>query len=103
MKLHVRRWVSKKHYVVTALDMENALELHSGVKGYRAAIVQVDSRRESVSNDNKIVGTSLLNNFVIEEDGVHVWRACNNAPGKLLPYSELGLVTQDDTNLQVLH
>ena len=50
-----------------------------------------------------ILGTSLLNNFVFEEDGVHVWRACNNAPGNLLPHSELGLVTQDDTNLQVLH
>ena len=103
MKLQIRRWVSEKHYVLTALDMETALELHGSVKRYRAAIVQVDSRRESVSNDNKILGTSLLNNFVFEEDGVHVWRACNNAPGNLLPHSELGLVTQDDTNLQVLH
>ena len=102
MKLHIR-WVSEKHYIFTALDMENALELHGGVKGYRAAIVQVDSIRESVGNDNKILGTSLLNNFVFEKDGVHVWRACNHAPGKLLPYSELGLATQDDTNLQVLH
>ena len=103
MKLQIRRWVSEKHYVLTALDMENALELHGGVKGYCAVIVQVDSRQESVGNDNKILGTSLLNNFVLEEGGVHVWRACNNAPGKLLPHSELGLMTQDDTNLQILH
>ena len=79
------------------MDTENALELHGGVKGYRAAIVQVNSRRESVGNDNKVIGISLLNNFIFEEDGVHVWRAYNNAPRKLLPYSELGLVTQDDT------
>ena len=32
MKLQIRRWVSEKHYVLTALDMENALELHGGVK-----------------------------------------------------------------------
>ena len=53
MKLQIRRWVSEKHYVLTALDMETALELHGSVKRYRASIVQVDSRRESVSNDSR--------------------------------------------------
>ena len=99
MKSHIKRWVNEKHDVLTALDMKNTLESHGGVKGCRAAVVQVDTRRESVGNDNKIPGISLLNNFVFEEDGIRVWRAYNIGPGKLLPYTELGLGTQGDTNL----
>ena len=103
MKAHIRRWVNEKHDVVTAEDMKNALESHGGVKGCRAAVVQVDPGRENTFSTNKIPGISLLNNFAFEENGIRAWRGYNIGPGKLLSYRELEVEPQGDTGLQVLH
>lgn len=62
MKAHIRRWVNEKHNVITAEDMKQALESHSGLKGCRAAVVEVDASKETGIN-NKISGISFLNNF----------------------------------------
>ena len=97
MKAHIRRWVNEKHDVITAEDMKTALGSHGGVKGVRAAVVQVDTSREITAN--KIPGISLLNNFSVEEDRVRVWRAFNVGPGRLL---SLEVVPQGDTDLKVL-
>lgn len=63
MKAHIKRWVNEKHDVLTVSDMKNALESHGGVKGFRAAIVQVDVSAKNNSSTNKIPGMSSLNNF----------------------------------------
>ena len=56
---------------VTAEDMKAALEFHGGIKGCRAAVVEVDTTRER-NKDNKIPDISVLNNFQYEEFGIRV-------------------------------
>ena len=71
MKAHIRRWMDERHDVITAEDMKQALESHGGLRGCRAAVVEVDSTK-AVGNDNKIPGISLINNFLFEE-GLQRW------------------------------
>jgi len=73
MKALISRWVNEKHDVITVEDIKQALESHGGLRGCRAAVVQVDSTKE-VGKDNKIPGISLLNNFAFEENGIRIWR-----------------------------
>ena len=94
MKAHIKRWVNEKHDVLTASDMKNALESHGGVKGCRAAIVQMDVSAENNSSTNKIPGISLLKN------GLRVWCAYNTGLGKVITYHDLNVSPQQDTNLQ---
>lgn len=62
MKAHIKRWVNKKHDVLTKEDMKQAIESHGGLKECRVAVVEVDISKD-VAKDNKIPGISLLNNF----------------------------------------
>ena len=101
MKAHIKRWVNEKHDVVTAEDMKAALESHGGIKGCRAAVVEVDTTRER-NKDSKIPGISVLNNFQYEECGIRVWKAYNIGPGRLIPYSGLGVTPQGDTGIRVV-
>ncbi|KAK3725268.1 hypothetical protein QZH41_001283 [Actinostola sp. cb2023] len=101
MKAHMKRWVSEKHDILTAEDMKQALESHGGLKGCRAAVVEVDPSRE-VSNSIKIPGISLLNNFSFEETGIRAWKTYNVGPGRMLMYSEFKIQTQDDICLKVV-
>ena len=82
MKPHIRRWVNAKHNIITAEGMKTALESHIGVKGVRAAVVQVDTTKEITAN--KIPGIILLNNFSLKENGICAWRAFNVGPGRFL-------------------
>ena len=101
MKAHTKRCVNEKHDVVTAEDMKVALESHGGIKGCRAAVVEVDTTRER-NKDSKIPGISVLNNFQYEECGIRVWKAYNIGPGRLIPYSGLGVTPQGDTGIRVV-
>ena len=82
--------------------MKNALESHGGVKGCRAAVVQVDVLAENNSSTNKIPGINLLNNFAFVKNGLRVWRAYNTGLGKVLTYHDLDVSHQQDTNLQIV-
>ena len=84
MKAHTKRWVNERHDVVTAEDMKAALESRGGIKGCRAAVVEVDTTRER-NKDSKIPGISVLNNFQYEECGIRVWKATDIGPGRLIP------------------
>ena len=53
MKAHIRRYVNENHDVVSAEDMKLALESHGGLKGCRAAVVEVDSSKD-LNESNKI-------------------------------------------------
>ena len=101
MKAQIKRWVNERHDVVTAEDMKVALESHGGIKGCRAAVVEVDKTRER-NKDNKIPGISVLNNFQYEERGIRVWKAYDIGPGRFIPYSGLGVTPQGDTGLRVI-
>ena len=97
MKAHIKRWVNERHNVVTAEDMKAALESHCGIKGCRAAVIEVDTTRE---RNNKI--PRVLNNFQYEEYGIRVWKVYDIGPGRLIPYSGLGVAPQGDTGLRVI-
>ena len=101
MKGHIKHWVNEKHNVITAEDMKVALESHGGIKGCRAAVVEVDTTRES-NKDSKIPGISVLNNFQYEESGIRMWKVCNIGLGRLIPYSDLGAAPQGATGLRVI-
>ena len=101
MKKHIRRWVNEKHNVITAEDMKQAVESHSGLKGCRASVVEVDASKET-GIDNKISGISFLNNFQFEENGIRAWKAYNVGPGRLLSYSDLIVEKQGGTGLKVI-
>ena len=81
--------------------MKAALESHGGIKGCRAAVVEVDTTSER-NKDSKIPGISVLNNFQYEECGIRMWKAYSIGPGRLIPYSGLGVTPQGDTGLRVI-
>lgn len=89
-------------FLLHASDMMNALKSHGGVKGCRAAVVQVDVSTENTSSTNKIPGISLLNNFAFVKNGIRVWHAYNTGLGKVLKYRDLDVSPQQDTNLQII-
>ena len=102
IKAHIKRWVNEKHDVLTAEDMKLAIESHGGLKGCRAAVVEVDVSQDMVK-DNKIPGISLLNNFQFtDESGIREWRAYDIGPGRLLKYCDLQVTPQSDTNMRVI-
>ena len=101
MKAHIKRWVNERHDVVTAEDMKAALESHGGIKGCRAAVVEVDTTRER-NKDSKIPGISVLNNFQYEELRIRVWKAYDVGPRRLIPNSGLGVIPQGDTGLRLI-
>ena len=93
--------MDERHDVITAEDMKQALESHGGLRGCRAAVVEVDTTK-AVGNDNKIPGISLINNFLFEEGGIRTWKAYNVGPGRYLAYDELSFEKQGDTGLKVI-
>lgn len=101
MKAHIRRWVDEKHNVSNAEEMKEALESHGGLKGCRAAVVEVDTTKEE-NQGNKIPGISVLNNFKFEKTGIRVWKAFNVGSGRLLKYKDLNVQPQGDTGLKVI-
>ena len=58
MKAHIKRWVNERHDVITAEDMKAALESHGGIKGCRAAVVEVNTTRER-NKESKIPGIGV--------------------------------------------
>ena len=102
MKSHIKCWVNKRHNIVTAEDMKVALESNGGIKGARAAVVEVDTTRERNKDNNKIPGISVLNNLQYEERGIRVWKVYDIGPGRFIPYSGLGVTPQGDTGLRVI-
>ena len=101
MKAHIRRWVNEKHDVVTAEDMKTALECHGGVKGCKAAVVAVDTTKET-NSQNKIPNISLLNNFKYEENGIRAWKAYSIGPGRFIPFDDLRVAAQGATQLSTI-
>ena len=81
--------------------MNKGLESHGGLRGCRAAVVEVDTSK-AVGNDNKIPGISLINNFLFEKGGIRTWKAYNVGPGHHFAYDKLTFEKQGDTGLRVV-
>ena len=76
MKTHIRRFVNENHDVVSAEDMKVALESQGGLKGCRAAVVEVNSSND-LFEGNKIPDISLHYNFQYETSGIRVRQITN--------------------------
>lgn len=100
-KAHIRRWVNGKHNVTTAQEMKEALESYGGLRGCRAAVVEVDTTKKA-NKDDKIPGVSILNNLQFEDTGIRVWTAYKIGLGRLIPYVELQATSQGDTGLKIM-
>ena len=101
MKAHIRRYVNENHDVVSAEDMKLALKSHGGLKGCRAAVVEVDSSKD-LNESNKRPDISLLYNFQYETSGIRVWKAYEVGKGKLLTYKDHQIQPQQVASLKVV-
>ena len=80
--------------------MKQALESRGGLRGCRAAVVEIETANE-VGKENKIPGISFLNNFSFEKNGILTWRAYNIGPGRYLRYDDLTIQQQGPTGVKV--
>ncbi len=86
--------------MTTAEDMKKALESHSGLRGCRVAVVEIDASKD-LHGSNKIPDTSLLYNYKYEDNGIRVWKAYNIGGGELLTNKDLPVQQQDIVRLTV--
>lgn len=88
MKGHIQRWVNEKHDVVTAVDMKEALESYTGVRGCRIEVAEVDVHKAARPEEWK--GISALFNFEFLASGIRAWKAYGVGEGQMFQYDELG-------------
>jgi hypothetical protein len=100
MKAHIRRFVNENNDMTTAEDMKKALESHSGLRGCRVAVVEIDASKD-LHGSNKIPDISLLYNCKYEDNGIRVWKAYNIGGGELLTNKDLPVQQQDIVRLTV--
>ena len=86
--------------MTTAEDMKKALESHSGLRGCRVAVVEIDASKD-LHGSNKIPDISLLYNCKYEDNGIRVWKAYNIGGGELLTNKDLPVQQQDIVRLTV--
>lgn len=91
MKFYIRRWENEKYDVFIVFDMKIVFEFYGGFKGCCIVVVKIDLVVENVSLFNKILGISLLNNFVFIKNGICVWYVYNVGLGKVLLYKDLNV------------
>lgn len=87
IKSHVRRYINEGHDVVNAAQLRDAILSHEGVRGVRVTVV--DAGRIKPLKPLKIDGISTLNNFVLTDKGITVWKAYSIGEGKIVPWSKL--------------
>ena len=56
------------HDVVTAQQLKEAIDSYGGVRGCRAAVVEVNTKKQTTGT-HKISGISQVKNFQYTEDG----------------------------------
>ena len=65
MKVPIRHSVNGKHNCTTIQDMKEALEWYGGLRGYSAAVVEVDTSKE-VNKDDKSARISIPRTLSIQ-------------------------------------
>ena len=68
--------------------MKKALDAYSGVRGYRAAVVSIDSDKQEMFNHNW-KGIQAMSNFEFTYNGVRMWKVYNTGEGKCFRYDKL--------------
>ena len=97
MKAAIRRYCNEGHDIVTAHDMQVALEKRP-VQGTTAAVFCVSEEKETLKM-KKIANYSSLHNFEFTPDGLRVWKAYNIGTGKLISWESIILYPQEATGL----
>ena len=97
MKAAIRRYCNEGHDIVTAHDMQVALDKRP-VQGTTAAVFSVSEEKETLKM-KKIANYSSLHNFEFTPDGLRVWKAYNIGTGKLISWESIILYPQEATGL----
>ncbi|CAH3166930.1 unnamed protein product [Porites lobata] len=97
MKAAIRRYCNEGHDIVTAHDMQVALDKRP-VQGKTAAVFCVSEEKETLKM-KKIANYSSLHNFEFTLDGLRVWKAYNIGTGKLISWESIILYLQEATGL----
>ena len=97
MKAAIRRYCNEGHDIVTAHDMQVALDKRP-VQGTTAAVFCVSEEKETLKM-KKIANYSSLHNFEFTPDGLRVWKAYNIGTGKLISWGSIILYPQGATGL----
>ena len=97
MKVAIRRYCNEGHDIVTAHDMQVALDKRP-VQGTTAAVFCVSEEKETLKM-KKIANYSSLHNFEFTPDGLRVWKAYNIGTGKLISWESIILYPQEATGL----
>ena len=97
MKAAIRRYCNEGHDIVTAHDMQVALDKRP-VQGTTAAVFCVSEEKETLKM-KKIANYSSLHNFEFTPDGLRVWKAYNIGTGKLISWESIILYPQEATGL----
>ena len=98
MKGAIRRYCNEGHNIMTASDMHEALKARQ-VKGSTAAVCELGRVAQEVKV-NRITNFSSFHNFSYEEEGLRISKAYGVGVGRLIPWSELIVKTQDPTLLK---
>ena len=90
---------------MTAQQLKEAIDSYGGVRGCRAAVVEVNTKKQTTGT-HKISGISQLNNFQYTEDGrIIVWKAFRVGEGKRISkqvLSKMGRPSSDTSCKQHL-
>ena len=97
MKAAIRRYCNEGHDIVTAHDMQVALDKRP-VQGTTAAVFCISEEKETLKM-KKIANYSSLHNFEFTPDGLRVWKAYNIGTGKLISWGSIILHPQEATGL----
>ena len=95
----VGRFLNEGHDVTNALELKAAIESGQETTGVEASYVAI---KASSTPNIKWDGISLLNNFEYEANGIRAWRAFNVGPGKLIPWSQFGEVSDLPEELEIV-
>jgi hypothetical protein len=100
MKSHMHRFLNEGNDINSASDMKKAIDSYGGVKGCRAAVVNVDTSKQKIFK-HKWKGITSFNNFQFQKTGIRGWKAYNIGKGKLIKNRELKQMAenQGETNL----
>lgn len=92
------------HDVITAQQLKEAIDSYGGVKGCRAAVIELNTKKQTTTT-YKFSGISQLNNFQYTEDGgMIVWKTFQVGEGKRILKQELSKMgrSQGETGVNVI-
>ena len=98
MKLAIRTYSNEGHDILSAKDMRRALIEHP-VSGVTASVNKIDVSKMS-AEVKPIKYLNGFHNFEIEDQGLRVRKAYGIGRGKFIPFSDIVVKKQEQTDIQ---